>query len=265
MAEVDAALAVAEQLELPHYSFRIMGSAFISLPGIFSVKLHWPLPLLLAAASVLAYVALVYPQPAPTSRAAAKRHYAQLCVYSAATFAAFTAYMALTPEEHSLVGFACHPTPTWVRAMSLVILASKVWEWRDTLILRGDKSLYDIGFLHIFHHATTTLVWLTGLNFPSGEKVGYLNAFIHALMYYHFAFKLPKFMRPVITTLQIIQFFTAFAVYAYGIYMPCNQDKGGAVEMYLPLLLVGTYLVYFIRFFISTYIISTMPSNKRGD
>ncbi len=247
---------------VPHYSFHILGSASISLPGIFSVTLQWPLPFLLAASSVLAYAALVYPQPSPTPRHIAKSHYAQLCVYSAVTFAAFTAYMVLTPEEHSLVGFACHPTPTWVRATSLVFLASKVWEWRDTLILRGDRSLQDIGFLHIFHHATTSLVWLTCLNFPSGEKGSYLNAFIHALMYYHFAFKLPKFMRPVITTLQIIQFLIVISVYAYGIYMPCNQGKGGALEMYLPFFLVGTYLVYFIRFFISTYLISTRPSKK---
>jgi hypothetical protein len=146
--------------------------------------------------------------------------------------------------------------------MSLVFLASKVWEWRDTVILRGDKSLYDIGFLHIFHHATVTLIWLTGLNFPSGEKVGYLNALIHTLMYYHFAFKLPKFMRPFITTLQIIQFLIGMVTVHACIYMPCNHDKGGAVEMYLPFFLTCVNLVYFIRFFISTYIISSGPANK---
>jgi hypothetical protein len=241
--------------ELAHYSFQFLGSASLALPGVFSVTLHWPLPLLLAIASVLEYAFRVYyPPMVPVPREAAKSHYTRLCVYSAATFLAFMGYVAFTPEEHTFTGFACNPPPTWFRVTSLLFLGSKVWEWRDTVILRGHKSLHDIGFLHIFHHATTVLVWLASLNFPGSEKISYLNAGVHTIMYYHFAYKLPMLARPLITLTQIVQFIVVIAVHLYTVSLPCNHYRGGVLEAWVPLLLVAVYMAYFIRFFCTEYI-----------
>ena len=241
--------------DVPRFSFQFLGSATIDVPGLFTVALSWPIPLLWAVASVCAFTALVCRQTEPTPSEAVKRHYTQMCVYSAATFLAFVGYVAVSPEEHTLLGWACTPPPAWVRAMSLIFLASKVWEWRDSVILRGSKSLYEIGFLHLFHHATTMLVWLAALNFPGSEKGLYLNAAVHAIMYYHFAFRLPKFVRPFITLFQLAQFAIAFATHAYTVSVPCNQGRrGSGLEAAFPFWLVGVYVLYFIRFFYTTYV-----------
>ena len=92
------------------------------------------------------------------------------------------------------------------------------------------------------------LVWLAALNFPGGEKASYLNAAVHSIMYYHFAYKLPKFVRPFITAFQILQFLTSIISYAHTVTHPCNQDRGGVLEKSIPFVLVGVYLLYFVRF-----------------
>jgi hypothetical protein len=243
------------------YSFRVLGSAHVHLPGWLSVHLQWPLPLLISLGSVGGYAALVRKPPTPpVSREAAKSHHVQLCIYSAVTAIACACYLALTPAEHTFTGFACTPPPAWFRVMSLVFAASKVWEWRDTIILRGHKSLHEIGFLHLFHHATTALVAFTGLNFPGSEKASYINAGVHVIMYYHFAYKLPLCMRPLITLVQITQFAVLITLHVYTIGLPCNQGRGGALEAYLPLIIVGIYMVYFVRFFYHAYVVVSKKS-----
>ena len=112
-----------------------------------------------------------------------------------------------TKEIINWTDYICTPVPPWLRAISITFTISKIWEWFDTAILISKgHSLSKIGFLHIYHHATTFLLFLCVMNLPGGEKSGMLfNGFVHTLMYYHFAFRLPKLLRPIITSLQIVQ------------------------------------------------------------
>ncbi|CAF3982099.1 unnamed protein product [Adineta steineri] len=145
----------------------------------------------------------------------AKIHHTLLFVYSFISFISTLYYLLDTNEIRNWSKFLCSPIPSWLRLISITFTLSKIWEWMDTAILiwKG-HSLSKIGFLHIYHHATTFLLFLCAMNFPGAEKSGMLlNGFVHTLMYYHFAFRLPKFLRPLITTLQIVQLLTVTYVW----------------------------------------------------
>lgn len=191
-----------------------------------------PWPAILAFGSCAAYVALVAWATSTTWWRAgavryAKAHHAALCAYSAACFAAalyelvrsgeaagFAAWLVSPTGSAAPPELYCTPMPAWLRIVSLSFIASKVWEWGDTLVLiASGKSLADIGVLHLYHHGTTVFLFLFVSSFPVTEKSGLLlNGAVHALMYYHFAFRLPRFMRPLITGAQIVQ----LVVVTYG-------------------------------------------------
>ena len=96
-------------------------------------------------------------------------HHVALCLYSLAAFSATLYHIVSTGEAASLTAFACAPLPAWLRLVSLSFTLSKLWEWRDTLVMleRGD-SLRKIGFLHLYHHATTFLLFIDVMNFAGG-------------------------------------------------------------------------------------------------
>jgi hypothetical protein len=103
------------------------------------------------------------------------------------------------------------------------------------------------------------------MNFPGGEKSGMLlNGFVHALMYYHFAFRLPKLLRPMITTLQIIQLLTVTYIWCVVPNL-CSEYKHFPHENFLAYLLpfafVPVYCLFFFKFFIEQYLLS---SSKKG-
>jgi len=131
-------------------------------------------------------------------------HYGLLCFYSLVACLTVFFYLIQTNEIIHWSELLCSPIPSWLRILSISFTLSKIWEWFDTAILIAKgHSLSKIGFLHIYHHATTFVLFLSIMNLPGSEKTGILfNGFVHALMYYHFAFRLPKICRPVITTLH---------------------------------------------------------------
>lgn len=143
--------------------------------------------------------------------------------------------------------------------VSLSFTLSKVWEWFDTAVLIAEgKSLDKIGFLHLYHHATTFGLFLVVSSFPLTEKLGLLlNGGVHALMYYHFAFRLPKAMRPLITLTQIVQL--AVVTYAW-VYCSsaCDEAKAyreaSALSWAFPFALVPVYLALFVKFFVETFL-----------
>ena len=148
-----------------------------------------------------------------------------------------------------------------------VFILSKIWEWGDTAILRWKGlSLGKIGFLHIYHHATTFLLFLIITNFPGAEKCGMLlNGFVHTLMYYHYAYRLPKFLRPVITTFQILQLSTVTYLWR-DIPKVCEAyadfPRRHSAEFFIPYALVPVYILFFLKFFFEQYL---LPSSKKKD
>jgi hypothetical protein len=176
-------------------------------------------------------------------------------------------YLIQSKEITNLSNLLCKPIPSWLRILSILFTISKIWEWFDTAILISKgHSLSKIGFLHIYHHATTFLLFLCVMNFPGGEKNGMLlNGFVHTLMYYHFAFRLPKLLRPLITTLQIIQLLTVTYIWRV-VPSLCPEYKHFPSQYFfeylLPHALVPVYCLFFFKFFIEQYLLSSSKKVK---
>lgn len=186
-------------------------------------------------------------------------HHVALCLYSLAAFSATLYHIVSTGEAASLTAFACAPLPAWLRLVSLSFTLSKLWEWRDTLVMleRGD-SLRKIGFLHLYHHATTFLLFIDVMNFAGAEKSGMLlNGFVHTLMYAHYAWRLPKALRPLITAAQLVQLAgVTWLWHATPALCPAYADfhVRHPVEFAVPYALVPVYLAFFLHFFYVSYV-----------
>jgi hypothetical protein len=193
----------------------------------------------------------------------AKIHYTLLFLYSLFSFLAAFIYIIQSEQITNWSDYACVPIPFWLRAISITFTISKLWEWFDTAILISKgHSLSKIGFLHIYHHATTFLLFLCVMNLPAGEKCGVLfNGFVHTLMYYHFAYRLPKLLRPLITTLQIIQLVSATYIW-HIVPSVCPEYKDfprqNFIEFLIPYVLVPVYSLFFLKFFVEQYLFSPM-------
>ena len=225
-----------------------------------------PWPLALGLGSCVLYVLLValWPRKQQTVCGSAKNHgvlhHIALFFFSLMTFCLTFYYMILSGDIFSFTSFLCTPIPGWLRLLSLSFTVSKVWEWGDTLVMleKGD-SLHKIGFLHLYHHCTTFLLFLCTANFPGADKSGMLfNAFVHTLMYAHFAWRLPKPLRPLITGAQILQL--GFVTWFWGLTPSTCPELASfpsayPVEFWIPYALVPVYLAFFLKFFVGSYII----------
>jgi hypothetical protein len=256
--------------------------------GGASLSLRAPWPALLAVGSCAAYVALVAAAASTTwwrasAARLAKAHHAALCVYSAACFCAALFALVQSGEAADFAEWLaspaagaaraprlyCAPVPPWLRVVSLTFIASKVWEWGDTLaLLAQGKSLREIGILHLYHHCTTVLCFLFTSSFPVTEKAGLLlNGLVHALMYFHFAFRLPRAARPLLTALQIAQL--AAVTYAWN---DCARLCGEAaaykrdspLAFWTPYATVPVYLLFFVKFFAEQYCCKATANDGDG-
>ncbi len=203
----------------------------------------------------------------------AKIHHVLLFVYSLFASSCVLYHEIVSQEITNGTAFLCIPIPSWLRAVTMTFTISKIWEWMDTAILiwKG-HSLRKIGFLHIYHHATTFLLFLICMDLPGGEKGSVMfNGLVHTLMYYHFAFRLPKSLRPVLTAIQIVQLITATYVwYIVPKVCPDYRDfpRQHPIEFIIPFALVPVYCLFFIKFFIEHYFLSpskTVKSTSRKD
>ena len=197
----------------------------------------------------------------------AKIHHTLLFLYSLFSFLAALYHITVTQEITNWSQFICNPLPPWLRAVSITFTISKIWEWMDTAILiwKG-HSLKKIGFLHTYHHATTFLLLLCVMNLPGPEKGGMLlNGFVHVLMYYHFAFRLPKFFRPLITGLQIVQLLTLTYMWHIVPSLCPNYrhfSRQHLIIFLIPYALVPVYCLFFFKFFIEQYLLSSSEKIK---
>jgi hypothetical protein len=243
-------------------------------PSAPPLVLAAPLPLCLAAGSIALYAvlllgvfpALLAPRSLPPARSVevvAQWHHGALFLYSLVCFLAMLGYLVASGEL-SLAGtspaFFCAPLASpALRLLSLTFTASKIWEWGDTAVLvaRG-KSAAQIGFLHTYHHATTFALFLLVVNFPGTEKCGLLlNGFVHTLMYFHYAFRLPTWARPLITAAQIVQL--VYVTWSWWVIPRLCPAYAGfperhPLEFAAPFGMVPVYLAFFLEFFARTYL-----------
>lgn len=255
------------------YSFRYNRIQFdIPFTNII-VDLQSPWSQIMSIGSCFVYLVLiigVFPLIRPRNfESIGKLHHILLFFYSLASFLSVFSYVVMTGEIFDRSRFYCQPVPQWLRLVSLSFIFSKIWEWGDTAILRWKgQTLSKIGFLHTYHHATTFLLFLLVTNFPGAEKCGMLlNGFVHTLMYYHFAYRLPKIFRPLITALQIVQLITVTYVW-HEIPTVCvdfeNYPRDNFAEYLTPYGLVPVYCLFFFKFFIEQYLLPTSSKSKKN-
>lgn len=235
------------------------------------INIYSPWSYILSIGSCFVYLALIttiFPLfKSKFNQKFATIHYGLLFLYSLFSFLAALVYIIQTQQITNWSDYICIPIPPWLRFISITFTISKIWEWFDTavLIAKGN-SLSKIGFLHIYHHATTFLLFLCVMNFPGGEKSGLLmNGFVHTLMYYHFAFRLPKLLRPIITTLQIIQLCAVTYIWhVVPSICPTYHDfpRQNMKEFITPYALVPVYCLFFFKFFIEQYLFSSSKTSK---
>jgi len=95
---------------------------------------------------------------------------------------------------------------------------SKYLDWFDTLWIVLKKNRQQLSFLHVYHHATISMVW--GYLLHSGVGNGttrygaWINSLTHVIMYSHYlwtSFGLKNPFKRYITMWQIMQFYSCLA------------------------------------------------------
>jgi len=92
---------------------------------------------------------------------------------------------------------------------------SKYMDWFDTLWITLKKNRKQMSFLHIYHHATISMVWGYLLHIGVGSGTvrygAWINSLTHVIMYSHYlwtSFGLKNPFKKMITGWQISQFYS---------------------------------------------------------
>ena len=162
---------------------------------------------------------------------------------------------------NSWYDLACRVTPNagLYGLVNFAFLWSKVWEYFDTVFLVLKRK--PVIPLHLWHHLTTFTMAAVSINFPVGALM-HINCWIHTVMYLHFAHPRKEF-RQIITTLQITQFVVVIVVHLYTLFSGCHPSVGLVWEYYYDLVIVGSYLVMFLQFYIREYFKPTPPRESK--
>lgn len=233
---------------------------------------HIPLVLMMGS-SVLYYFVLVkkvYPALRPATAAGkakwnAARDAWNLSLFLFSAVCCGSAAVTLYQDGQLFVAGSweaihCRPVEgTWMRALSTAFTLSKIAEMGDTafIITLGSKPPE---FLHLYHHATTFMLFLFVMCMPGPEKFGLLlNGGVHTAMYSHYWRSWPKPLVPLITIGQICQL--AFVTYSWTVspsVCPTARFAGAPralpLEFGTPYLLVPVYLYFFLVFFAKRFL-----------
>lgn len=148
----------------------------------------------------------------------------------------------------------------------------KVWEFLDTFLLAVRKK--NITFLHAYHHAATLVLTWVQLNEHSGCQWVpiVINLWVHVFMYYYYAMsalRIRVWWKKYLTSLQIAQFVVDVTIisYAYAVFIRAGFDEtvcyGTTRGAVIGLGILISYLVLFVKFYISTYL--AKPKQKKAD
>jgi len=139
---------------------------------------------------------------------------------------------------------------------------SKVLDFMDTFFMISGKKWAQLSFLHVYHHwSIFQLYWLN-------LWVGYdgdiyltivLNAFIHTVMYSYYlcssskgvAGMFARSVKPFITSMQLMQFFTMIAQALVLIISGCKTFPPNTTKIYFFYIL--TMIALFGQFFVKSY------------
>lgn len=144
-----------------------------------TINIGSPWTYILTFGSVCLYLILILfhkRSSKPEFESWARIHHGALFIYSTFIFSVTFMYLFQKDELSSFKNFMCVPIPPWLRFLSITFTISKIWEWGDTLVhLWRNESLSKIGFLHLYHHATTFFSVSAGYEFSLYGKVWYVT------------------------------------------------------------------------------------------
>uniref|UniRef100_A0A7S2Z4X1 Very-long-chain 3-oxoacyl-CoA synthase n=2 Tax=Eukaryota TaxID=2759 RepID=A0A7S2Z4X1_9CHLO len=123
-------------------------------------------------------------------------------------------------NNYKIWGQAYNEKETELAQLILIFTLSKLYEYLDTVIMVLKRNMYQVTFLHCYHHVSVSFFWwMAYYIMPGGEGWlgAALNSFVHVVMYsYYFLASIsssnPDFRKKYLwwgkylTTFQILQF-----------------------------------------------------------
>ena len=159
------------------------------------------------------------------------------------------------------IDYSDNPTAYRVMRVGYWFLLSKFIDLLDTIFFVLRKKYNQITFLHLSHHGLVPIITCLGIRFLNGGNThfcGFINAFVHIVMYsyYLLAAMGPRIQsiiskwKKYVTTLQIVQF-VAVSMHSFTLFfIECDFPVGfaywiGFTEIF--------FLVLFVNFYRKTY------------
>lgn len=188
-------------------------------------------------------------------------HNGLLSLLSLVNCVGVTRALAQTAAAAGVRATLCTPAgarmPPALERWMYVFFLSKYWHLLDTvlLVLRGRP----VTLLHLWHHSSAGMesrMWLdTGMTL--GAYGMWFNSLVHFVMYAYYACALLKVRFPfkrLITLTQILQFCTSFCfLVPFWKYNSEGEGCNGVQGILASVFFNASFLVLFIRFYISTY------------
>lgn len=155
-----------------------------------------------------------------------------------------------------------------------IFYVSKVYEFMDTIVMLLRRNLRQITFLHLYHHASISIVWwIISYARPTGDAYfsAMLNSWIHVFMYLYYllAATIAKdekrrhkylFWGKYLTMFQMIQFVSFIGQAVHGLIYPETYPKNMPRMLFFYSL---SLLLFFSNFFISKYMRPTRKLSSK--
>lgn len=143
--------------------------------------------------------------------------------------------------------------------MHYLFIFLRLFEFIETIFFILRKKSNQVSALHVYHHiAVVVLLWLH-LKYnggPMDNYIGILNSSIHVIMYTYYFFSsfqkftsITKTIKPLITTVQIIQLSVLFLHCCVALMPSCNASKIYIVQTLNLALLIFMFLRFFVKNF----------------
>mmetsp|Transcript_6031 Transcript_6031/g.11050 ORF Transcript_6031/g.11050 Transcript_6031/m.11050 type:complete len:291 (-) Transcript_6031:1166-2038(-) len=173
-------------------------------------------------------------------------------------------YHTLYKSGYKVWGQAYNEKETELAQLILIFTLSKLYEYLDTVIMVLKRNMYQVTFLHCYHHVSVSFFWwMAYYIMPGGEGWlgAALNSFVHVVMYsYYLLASLssnnPNFRKKYLwwgkylTTFQMLQFVENGLHCMYMLYFKTYSEVMAKFGVYY----MVTLLALFGNFYIQKYI-----------
>jgi len=151
---------------------------------------------------------------------------------------------------------------------TMLFVHSKYFEFFDTVLLILKKK--PIIFLHWWHHFTVFMYcWEGAMNQITGGMIfSPMNYFVHSIMYFYYFLMAvghrPKWAK-FVTYIQILQMVIGlFTVGSHFLFWTRVKNcDGSGKDFFWALVIYGSYLTLFVKFFIGKYMAAPKPKDRQ--